>query len=236
MKASARSISLARFWYCTPAAEFLHEVGVPAVHAAQVGEPAGDERPGQVEDRRGGVVDLEQPLRVGLAGLRGEREPVDRVAAVGRQGDALPGLGGRAARLGELAGQPADLHDRHLGGVGQHHGHRQQRAQLALDVGRGHPVEGLGAVPALQEKASPAATLAILLPQLVALAGEDQRRQRAQLGHHLRPPRRGRRSSAAAAGPSACSAASVGTRPSSLGCREVAGLPLVILGSGTQTQ
>ncbi len=168
-----------------PGGGVLDEVGVPAVHAAQVREAAGDEGPGQIEDRRGGVVDAEQPLRIGLARLGGEGEPVHRIPAVRRQRDPFPGLARRAAGLGELAGQPAHLDDRHLGGVGQHHGHGEQGAQLALDVGGRHPVEGLGAVPALQDEGLAGGHAGHLGPQFIAFAGEDQRRQGTQLGHHL---------------------------------------------------
>ena len=110
------------------------EVGVPGVHLAQVGVAAGDEGADQVQRRGGGVVDLDQPLRVGHPGLGGEVEAVDRVAAVGRQGDAVAGLEVGGARLGVLAGEPADLHDRHGRGVGQHDRHLQQHPQLVADV------------------------------------------------------------------------------------------------------
>ena len=86
----------------------------------------------------------------------GEVEAVDRVAAVRRQRDAVAGLGVGGARLGVLAGDPADLDDGHRGGVGQHDRHLEQHAQLVADVVGGHAVEGLGAVAALEQERLPA--------------------------------------------------------------------------------
>ena len=111
-----------------------HEVGVPGVHLAQVCVAAGHEGTNQVEGRGRGVVDVHQPLRIGHAGLGGEVEAVDGVAAVGRQGQPLPGLEVGRARLGVLAGDPAHLHHRHRGRVGQHHGHLEEHPQLVAHV------------------------------------------------------------------------------------------------------
>ena len=137
-----------------------HEVGVPGVHLAQVGVAAGDEGAHEVQRRGRGVVDLHEPLRVGHPGLRGELEAVDGVAAVGRQRDAVAGLEVRGARLGVLAGEPAQLHHGHRGGVRQHDGHLQQHAQLVAGVVGGDAGEGLGAVAALEQEGLAAATAA----------------------------------------------------------------------------
>ncbi len=66
----------------------LHEVLVPGVHLAQVGVTTGGEGAHQVQRRGRGVVHALEPLGVRNAGLFGEGEAVDGVAAVGRQGDA----------------------------------------------------------------------------------------------------------------------------------------------------
>ena len=129
-----------------------HEVGVPGVHLAQVGVPAGDEGAHEVQRRRRRVVDLHEPLRVVGAGLGGELEAVDGVAAVGRQRDAVAGLEVGRAGLGVLPGQAAQLHDRHRRRVGQHDGHLQQHAQLVAGVVGGHAGEGLGAVATLEQE------------------------------------------------------------------------------------
>jgi len=130
----------------------LDEVGVPAVHTSQVGEPAGDERPRQVQGGRGRVVDLQEPLRIRLSSLGCELEAVHGITAICRQRDAITRFGGRAARLGKLARHPANFDDRHLCGVRQHNRHGQQGTKLALDVCGGHLGERLGAIATLQHE------------------------------------------------------------------------------------
>ncbi len=136
------------------------------------------------------MVRAQHPVRVVRAGGRGELEPVDRVAAVGGQLDAVPGLGQPGPRLGELAGQPADLDDGHARAVGQHDCHLQDRLQLGPDrVGLGAG-ERLGAVSALQHERLAPADRGQPVAEQVALAGEDQRRQPGQLGDYLLDARR----------------------------------------------
>ncbi|CAM3831476.1 hypothetical protein NOZE110980_16960 [Nocardioides zeicaulis] len=158
----------------------LHEVGVPGVHLAQVGVAARDEGAHEVEGGGRVVVDLHEPLGVGDAGLGGEVVAVDGVAAVGRERHAVAGLLVGAARLGVLAGEPAELHDRHRGGVGQDDGHLQQHPQLVADVVGGDAGEGLGAVAALEQERLAARHGRDLLGQVVALTREHQRRRGAQ--------------------------------------------------------
>ena len=154
-----------------------HEVGVPRVHLAQVGVATGDEGAHEVQRRRGRVVDVDEPLRVVGAGVGGEVEAVDGVAAVGRQGHAAAGLEVGRPRLGVLPRDPADLHDRHRGGVRQHDRHLQQHAQLVADVVGGDAVERLGAVAALQQERLAAGDGGDLGLQVVALPREDERRR-----------------------------------------------------------
>jgi hypothetical protein len=99
---------------------------------------------------------------------------VHRVAAVaGESGRALDVA---AARLGVLARETTDLHDRDAGAVGEHDGHLQERADLAADPVGGVGREGLGAVAALQQERLAARDGGQPLAQVVALAGLDQRR------------------------------------------------------------
>ncbi len=156
------------------------EVGVPGVHLAEVGVAARDERADHAQ--RGGrrPVHLEQPGRVGHARLGGEVEAVDRVAAVGRQGDAVAGLEVGGARLRVLAGEAAELHHGHRGRVGEHDGHLEQHPELVARVVGRDAGEGLGAVAALQQERLAARDRRQLVGQLVALAREHQRARRAQ--------------------------------------------------------
>jgi hypothetical protein len=153
----------------------LDEVGVPRVHLAQVGVAARREGTREVERRGRGVVDVDEPLRIVRAGLGGEVEAVDRVAAVGRQGHAVAGLGVARAGLRVLAGQAADLDDGDARRVGQHDRHRQQDPQLVADVLRRHALERLGAVAALQEERFTTGDLGKPVPERVALAGKHER-------------------------------------------------------------
>jgi len=101
----------------------------------------------------------QQPLRVVAPGLRRELEPVDRVAPVCRQRDAIPCLVVAAARLGVLPRHAAERDDGRLAGVGEHDGHREQHAQAGLDGVRRETVKGLGTVAALQHEAVPGTDL-----------------------------------------------------------------------------
>ena len=161
----------------------LHEVGVPGVHLPQVGVTTGHERADQVERGRRGVVDVDEPLRVGDPRLRGEVVAVDRVAAVGRQGQPVAGLHVGAARLGVLAGEPAELHDRDRRGVRQHDRHLQQHAQLVADVVGGDSVERLGAVAALEQEGLAPGHGRDLVHEVVALPRKHERRRLLQPGH-----------------------------------------------------
>ena len=66
----------------------------------------------QIQRRGRLAIGLDLPPRIGRARVRGELGAVDDVAAIARQLDAVLLLGRRGARLGELAGDAADLHHR----------------------------------------------------------------------------------------------------------------------------
>ena len=95
-------------------------------------------------------------------------ELVDHVAAVGRvlRTDRAATLG-----LGVLAGDPAELDDRHRRAVGQHHRHLEQHPHLAGDVGGGAGCEGLGAIASLRRRRLAPRHGAEPISQLVDLAG-----------------------------------------------------------------
>ena len=66
------SVDLAREpFVALPGAAALHEVLGPRVHLPQVRVATGDERAHEVQGRGGGVVDLDEPLRVRLDALAG---------------------------------------------------------------------------------------------------------------------------------------------------------------------
>ena len=159
-----------------------HEALVPLVHAAQIGEAALGEGADQVQGGGGGVVRLHHPSGVVPACLLGELVAVHDLAAEAGQRDAVAGLRVRGPRLGELAGDPAHLHDRHGGAVGQHRGHLQDGLHPGADPVGGGPGERLGAVAALQEERAALGDVGQTGAQQVDLAREDERGQGAQLG------------------------------------------------------
>lgn len=114
-----------------------------------------------------------------------EAQTVDRVTAVGGQGDPVAGLGRLRARLGVLVGQPADLDHGYGRAVGQHHGHLEQGPQLAVDRVGGDTGERLGTVTALEHEGLATGHRGHPLPQPVALLGEDEFGQPGELGRDL---------------------------------------------------
>ena len=84
----------------------------PLMHVLEVGVAARREGAEQVQRRRRLPVGHLLPRRIGRARLLGEGDVVDDVAAIARQLDVALPLRRRGARLGELAGDAADLHHR----------------------------------------------------------------------------------------------------------------------------
>ncbi len=142
----------------------------------QVGVTALGEGAQQVERRCRLIVGLHHPLGIGLARLGGELEAIDVVAAIGWQLDTAHFLDVGRARLGELAGHAAELHDRHARAIGQHDRHLQQHAEGVADVVGGEVGEALGTVAALQQEGLAIGDLGQRRLELARLAGEDQRR------------------------------------------------------------
>ena len=161
------------------------EIEHPLMHAAEAGVAAVGERAKQIERRGRMAIGLDQPRRIGRARRRGELRPVDDVAAIARQFLAVLLLDRRGARLGELAGDAADLHHRHRGGIGEHHRHLQEHAQEVADVVGADVVgarigEALGAVAALQQETFALGDAAERLLEVARLAGKHQRRDSSQ--------------------------------------------------------
>ena len=124
----------------------------PAMHVLEAGVAALREGAQQVERRRRLPVGHLLARRIGNARLLVELGAVDDVAAVGRQRHAVLGLVVGRARLGELAGDAADLHHRLRAGEGQHHRHLQEDAEEVADVVGAMLGEAFGAIAALEQE------------------------------------------------------------------------------------
>ena len=176
------AVDLARETFVALVRRVGGEAVVPAVHLAQVGEPALRERAHQVQRRRGRVVALDQASRVGSAALGSEVVAVDDVTAVGRQRQLAAGLRVAGARLGELPRHASHLHDGHRRAVSEDDSHLQQRLDAAADLVGGGAREGLRAVTALHQERFAACHSRQALAQNVDLTGEHERRKRGDLG------------------------------------------------------
>ena len=153
MKRSARSISSAIARSAGPRGSTATNSWFHDVDLRQVGEAALGEGPQQVQRRRRLVVRGEEPVGVGGAGRRVGATSLTMWPRKRRQGRApRPSRSASERGLGELAGDAADLHHRHAGRVGEHHGHLQDDLQLVADGVGGEVVEGLGAVAGLQQE------------------------------------------------------------------------------------
>ena len=170
----------------------------PLMHAAEARVAAMREGAQQVQGRGRLVIGLDQALRIGRARFRGELRAVDDVAAIARQLDAVALLGRRGARLGELAGDAADLHHRRGRREGEHHRHLQEHAEEVADRVRAVVLEALGAVAALKQESIAGRDPRERLLQVARLAGKNQRRKRRKLAP--RPRRASRRPGTAAPG------------------------------------
>ena len=98
------------------------------------------------------MVGVSKPIRIGDACLGVEGDVVDHVATERGEFDPVDGLGVRRARLGELAGDPADLHHRHSCGVLEHHRHLEDDLQLVAHLIGGEVSERLRTVARLQQE------------------------------------------------------------------------------------
>ena len=154
----------------------LDEAEHPAVRVLEIGIAAGREGAQEVERRRRLAIGHLDAVRIGRARGLVELDAVDDVAAIARQLDLTLALDGRGARLGELAGDAADLGDRHRPGEGQDHRHLQEDAEEVADVVGVVLGEAFRAVAALKQESLAGGDLGEPLLQLPGLAGEDERR------------------------------------------------------------
>ena len=154
----------------------LDEAQHPLMDMLEIGVAALREGAQQVQRRGGLPVGHLDAVRVGRPALGGEGDVVDDVAAIARQLDVALALHAGGARLGELAGDAADLEDRHGAGEGEHHRHLQEDAEEIADVVGVMLGEALGAIAALEQEALPGGDARQALLELARLAGEDQRR------------------------------------------------------------
>ena len=158
------------------------EAQIPVLRVVQIREPAVDQRTHEIQGERGALVAAQQQFRIRFALRRAESRPVDIVAAVARQGDAVAGLGIGRARLGILAGKAADTNNRLLQALQQHQAHLQQDLQASGDVVGFAVLEALRAISALQQELLAALRLRQLRAQCLDFPGNHQRRQTAQRG------------------------------------------------------
>src|SRR6185437_6149700 len=159
----------------------LDEAQHPLAHAGEIGVAALRKGAQQVQRGRRLAIGLDLPARVGHARLGREGGVVDDVAAIAWQLDAVALLDRRGARLGELAGDAADLHHRQRGRISEHDRHLQEHAEEVADVVGAVLGEALGAVAALQQESLAVGNAGELLFQAASLAGENQRRKGREL-------------------------------------------------------
>ena len=159
----------------------LDEAQLPPMHMLEIGIAALREGAQQIERRGRLAIGHQHALRVGHARRLGELDVVDDVAAIARQLLAVLRLGRRRARLGELAGDAADLHHRRAAGIGQHHRHLQEHAEEVADVVGAMLGEALGAIAALQQEGLARGHARELRLQLARLARKHQRREGREL-------------------------------------------------------
>ena len=156
----------------------------PGMHTVHVGKTAGREGADKVQRARRLGVGLQHLLGIGGPCGRREVEIVDDVATVGRQFDAILDFRRGRARLGELPRHPADLDDRNLGAVGQHHGHLQHHLERVADLIGVERGKAFGAIAALQQERLALGRGGQFALQAPGLAGKDQRRIRRQPCFH----------------------------------------------------
>ncbi len=153
----------------------------PLVDATEARIAAMGEGAQQIEGGGRPAVGLDLPAGIGPAGGFRELDVVDDVAAIARQLLAVALLHRRGARLGELAGDAADLHHRRGGPVGQHHRHLQEDAEEIADVVGAVLGKAFGAVAALEQESLALGDAAERFLEVARLSGEEQRRQAREL-------------------------------------------------------
>ncbi len=159
----------------------LDEAEHPLVDVLEVGVAAHRKRAQKVQRRSRLAVGHRLAFRVRNARFLGEFDAVDDVAAVAWQRNAVLGLDIGRARLGELAGDTADLDHRLLRTEGENDGHLKEGTEEVADVVRAMFGEAFGAVAALQQEAVAFRYIGEMLLQAARFPGEDERRIGCQL-------------------------------------------------------
>ena len=152
------------------------------MHVVQVRVAALCEGAQQVECPSALRSRFEQPFGIGRARFHGELAAVDIVAAIGGKRDAVARFQIVGSRLGELAGDASDLHDRYACGKRQHHRHLQQDAKHVADIVGMELGEAFRAVSALKQKCLALGHLGEARHQASRLASEHQRGMCPQFG------------------------------------------------------
>ena len=151
------------------------------MHVLDAGVAAFGESAQQVQRRRRLTIGFDLAARIGDARFLGEGDVVDDVTAIARQFDAVALFGAGRARLGELAGNAADLNHRRGAGICQDDRHLQKDAEEIADVVGAVLGEAFGAIAALQQEGLAQRDAAKRLLQVARLTGENQRRKCRQL-------------------------------------------------------
>ncbi len=142
----------------------------------EIGEAALGKGAQEVERRRRLAIGHFLAHRIGQTVRRIKLDAVDDVAAVARQLLAALAFHRRRARLGELAGDAADLDHRRFGGKGHNHGHLQEGAEEITDIVGAVFGEAFGAIAALKQESPAGRHVGELALELARLAGKNQRR------------------------------------------------------------
>ena len=151
------------------------------MHAVQVGEAAFCKCAHQVERACGLMVCLYQTLWVWHSCIKMRSWVVHHVAAEHWQLVAVHHFGVVRTRLRKLSGNAANLHHGYAHGVGKHHSHLQNHAQLFANVYCSKFFEAFGTVAGLQQKCVAACHLAKCGLQRASLTCKHQRRKRRDL-------------------------------------------------------
>src|SRR5262249_33523736 len=112
----------------------LDEAEHPLPDIAKIGVAAIGEGTEQIQRGSRLPVSLQLPTPIWNARLARELGSVDDVAAIAGQLYRSTLLHRRRPGLGELSGNPADLHHRRRCGVGQDHSHLQEHTEEVTDV------------------------------------------------------------------------------------------------------
>ena len=160
------------------------ETAVPGVDLPQIRVPAHSEGADEVEGGAGAQIGVEHAMRIGNTGVPGESVAIDRIPAIGGQGDAIARLDVRTAGFGVLAGHAPHLDHGGGGAIGEYGGHLQNGLKLEADVVSRVVGEGLGAIASHEHEGPALAGGRHLGAQGIDFAGEDEWRSGAQVRTH----------------------------------------------------